>query len=55
VLALMLLASSCAGIGPNNCAGWTKIIGEPQDADVISDTLALSIQGHNQHYHDHCE
>lgn len=55
VLALTTLASSCAAIGAGNCAGWTKIVGEPQDADVISDKLALSIREHNKHYAETCE
>ncbi len=54
-LALALLASSCAAIGTSNCAGWRPIVGEPQDADVISDTLALSIRAHNKHYAEHCD
>ncbi len=54
VLALSTLVSSCAGIGASNCAGWSPIVGEPQDVDVISDTLALSIREHNKHYAEHC-
>lgn len=54
-LALALLASSCATTGrAGNCAGWTMIEGEPEDADVISDTLALSIAQHNTHYAELC-
>jgi hypothetical protein len=46
--------TSCAAVGPTPCAGWTEIVGEPQDADVISDRLALSIAAHNRHYAEHC-
>jgi hypothetical protein len=51
---LALLVTSCVAAGPAPCAGWTEIVGEPQDADVISDTLALSIAAHNRHYAEHC-
>jgi hypothetical protein len=54
-VALALLATSCAAVGPTPCAGWTEIVGEPKDADVISDRLALSIAAHNRHYAEHCQ
>ena len=58
MLALLLLVTSCAGIGhsdASNCAGWAPIVGEAQDLDVMSDTLALSIRAHNGHWYEVCE
>lgn len=55
MLALMLLVTACAATGrAGNCAGWTMIEGEPEDADVISDRLAVSIASHNRHYAETC-
>lgn len=53
-----MLVASCVGNGEagiDRCAGWRPIKGEPQDADVISDRLFLSIKAHNEHYAQTCE
>ncbi|PIE10061.1 MAG: hypothetical protein CSA72_10635 [Rhodobacterales bacterium] len=49
VMALTLLATACAPTGrTDGCAGWRPITGLARDADVISDTLALSIAEHQE-------
>lgn len=49
-LILLLAASACAG-GPRGspCDGWSAIRPEPADVDVVSDSLAAQILGHNEH------
>lgn len=52
-MALTTLVTACEPIGAIDqatvCAGWKEIEGEPGDADVISDRLALSIAGHQEY------
>ena len=55
VLALPLLATACDRTSPASpCAGWTDVQMEPQDIDAISDTLALWLKQHHQHFKDSC-
>lgn len=54
MLTLMLPVIGCAPTGPiltteQACAGWREIEGTSADAEVISDTLVLSIDAHNRH------
>lgn len=47
-LTLMIPVAGCGTTGPtSNCDGWAKIQGEPQDANIISEKLARSIDKHN--------
>lgn len=54
MMALTLLVASCVTGSASNCAGWTPPQYEEADLDVISDTLALWLEQHAQHWEDTC-
>lgn len=54
-LVLMMLAGSCVtGSGSDPCAGWQPVAYEESDLDVISDTLAISLEQHNAAWEERC-
>ena len=54
-VALLMLASGCATTHVSECAWVKEIRPTVNDIDVISDSLALDLQAHNEKVREFCK